>query len=152
VKEKIEKLYDTICSTCNEKARLLGVAWDNNAPFEKVYVCKKCGRKREKVTKLDLDMISQIDQMRIPYWYPETQLRYNHTEFKEGPHNAAYLRVCDLFTRRNLIALSILFNEIESIENESLKAMMKFVFTSTLAQTTVMMPYVKETVGKICKG
>lgn len=152
VQEEIEQLYETVCSYCNGKARLLGVAWNNDTPFEKVYECKKCGRKREKTSEADLDKIRQTNQMKIPYWYPETPLRYNHKEFKEGPHNPAYSRICDLFTKRNLIALSVLFNEIESIQNKSLKELMKFVFTSALAQTTIMMPYVKESIGKICKG
>ena len=152
VRAKIEDLYETVCPTCNKKARLLGVAYDNGTPFEKVYDCDKCRRQRKKIAKFDLDKIKQVEKIDIPYWYPATPLSYSDTEFKEGPHNTSYSKVSDLFTKRNLIALSILFHEIESLEDKNLREMMKFVFTSTLAQTTIMMPYVKESVGKICKG
>lgn len=152
VEEKIEEMYETVCPICKKKARLLGVAWDGNNPFEKVYSCTKCGRKRGKISESDLDRIKQIEKKEIPYWYPTTSLSYNGADFKEGTHNSSYSKVSDLFTKRNLIALSILFHEIESITDESIREIMKFVFTSTLAQTTIMMPYVRESVGKICKG
>lgn len=151
-KETIERLYETACSVCNGKARLLGTAWNSTTPFEKVYVCTKCGRKREKISESDLEKIKQIEKSEIPYWYPTAPLSYEGSEFKEGTHSASHSKVSDLFTKRNLIALSILFHEIESITDDSIRDMMKFVFTSTLAQTTVMMPYVRESVGKICKG
>lgn len=144
-KEEIEKLYETNCSTCNKKARLLGVAWNNNTPFEKVYVCEKCGRKREAISKFDLDKIKQIEKLKIEYWYPK--------DVKLPPMKKEKLYcVHELFTNRNLFALSILYHEIELIRNKDLKEMMKFVFTSTLPQTTKMMPYVRESIGKICKG
>jgi DNA modification methylase len=145
VKEGIERLYETVCSDCNEKARLLGVAWSNDTPFEKVYECKKCGRKREKVTEYDLEKIAQIESQTIEYWYPK--------DVKLPPMKKEKLDyVQELFSKRNLIALASLFNEIELIGNKDVKEMMRFVFTSTLPQTTKMMPYVRESVGKICKG
>ncbi|MFQ6072130.1 MAG: DNA methyltransferase, partial [Methanosarcinales archaeon] len=42
----------------------------------------------------------------------------------------------ELFTKRNLIALSILYNEIEKIKDNKIKDLMKFVFTSALAQVS----------------
>ncbi len=151
VGKEIEKLYETTC-TCGRKARLLGVAWNESTPFEKVYECEDCGRVRGELTDLDLTKINQIEKMQILYWYPETPFKYNHAEFKEGTHNPSYSKISDLFTKRNLIALSMLLHEIESLKNKDIKDIMKFVFSSTLPQCTIMMPYVKESVGKICKG
>jgi adenine-specific DNA methylase len=131
IKGEIEKLYETKCLICKQKSRLLGIAWKNNVPFEKVYFCKKCGRKRKKISKFDLDKIEEIEKMDIPYWYTETPFNYNGKEFKEGTHNPSYSKVSDLFTKRNLFALSILFHEIETMKDKNFKEMMKFVFTST---------------------
>ncbi len=145
VRERIEKLYETTCLGCNSTARLLGMAWENTTPFEKVYVCKKCGRKREKLSENDLAKIAEIEKMKIEYWYPK--------DVKLPPMKKEKLNyVHELFTKRNLMALALLFNEIEAINENNIKNMMKFVFTSALPQTTKMMPYVKESVGKICKG
>lgn len=145
VKEKIEELYKTDCPDCKDKAILLGMAWKNTIPFEKVFVCKKCGRKRKKLSENDLAKIAEIGKMKIEYWYPKD---VNLPPMKKEKLDYVH----ELFTKRNLMALTFLLNEIEAINENNIKNMMKFVFTSALPQTTKMMPYVKESVGKICKG
>lgn len=42
----------------------------------------------------------------------------------------------NLFTKRNLLALSILLNEIEKIKDNKIQDLMKFVFTSSLEQAS----------------
>jgi DNA modification methylase len=143
---KYGKLYETVCSKCGGKAELYGVAWENGKPFEKVFSCTRCGRSiRSKTAQYDLDKIAAVEKMDIEFWYPKNA--------KLPPLKREKLTfVHELFTKRNLIILSAIFHEIEKLQEGSLKALMKFVFSSALAQTTNMMPYVHETVGKICKG
>lgn len=142
---RYDKLYETVCSKCGGKAELYGVAWENDKPFEKVVNCPKCGRIRGKIAQFDLEKIAETEKMNIEFWYPK--------DAKLPPLKREKLQfVYELFTKRNLIALSAIFNEIEELQEGNLKEIMKFVFSSTLAQATKMMPYVHETIGKICKG
>jgi hypothetical protein len=61
------------------------------------------------------------------------------------------MRVCDLFTKRNLIALSILWNEIQNLHfAEEIKDLMKFVFTGALSQASKMV-FVIRNRGKMRK-
>jgi len=76
--------------------------------------------------------------MDIPYFYPKTPFFYNsRINTKKGQ------KVCDLFTPRNLYALSILYNEIEKIEKEEVKNLLKFIFTSSIGQSSKMVFIVK---------
>jgi hypothetical protein len=45
-------------------------------------------------------------------------------------------KVCDLFTRRNLYALSAIYDAIESIEDAKVKQFMRFCFTASLGQAS----------------
>lgn len=145
VRGKLGTLYETVCSKCRGKAELLGVAWNNDVPFERVFVCPKCGRIRDKLSQVDLKKIRQSEKLRIRHWYPK--------DAKLPPLKKEKLDyVHELFTKRNLKILSEILKEIDSLPDDSVKKLLKFVFTSSLAQTTNMMPYVHESVGKICKG
>jgi hypothetical protein len=48
-----------------------------------------------------------------------------------------------LFTKRNLVALSILWNEIESIKEQKIRDLMKFTFTSRVHLASKMCPVAK---------
>lgn len=45
-------------------------------------------------------------------------------------------KVYELFTKRNLLALSMIYNEIEKIEDKKIQDLMKFTFTSALGQAS----------------
>jgi hypothetical protein len=75
--------------------------------------------------------------MDVPYWYPKDKLRYeNGTEFKEGTHKPELDDIPSLFSHQNLIALSILYQSIENVKNADVKDVLRFAFTSALAQTS----------------
>jgi hypothetical protein len=69
-------------------------------------------------------------------WYPRTKLIYNRAYPRKGgwPGLDIDSRVCELFTRRNLLCLALLFNEINKIEGDELRNMMKFCFLATLVR------------------
>jgi len=71
----------------------------------------------------------EVDKLKIPYWYPKNV---------ELPSNADVKTVDELFTKRQLISLSILFNEIKKIQDKTLRELMKLVFSSTLTFTNKM--------------
>jgi len=74
--------------------------------------------------------------MEIPFWIPSNKLIWNS---RVNVHKG--MKVSDLFSKRNLIALSIILNEIEKISNESIKDIMKFAFSSALPQASKLLVY-----------
>lgn len=61
----------------------------------------------------------------IPYWYPQgVQL----------PRNADVATVEELFTRRQLISLSILHQHIQDQTDDTIRSLLLFVFSATLAK------------------
>lgn len=146
LKDKINELYETNCKKCGKKAIILATIWERgeNAPKELRYFCPSCDRKAAKTPDdEDIKKLDSIEQIQIPYWYPKTKLKYDGAEFKEGTHDPDIDSVDRLFTRRNLIALSAIFDYIERIENKKNRELMKFAFTSMVHLASKMCPVAK---------
>jgi len=131
VKDEIKSLYNTECPKCENEATILATIWirEENKPTELRLFCDKCNRRLKKEPTLyDLEKLAEIESQRVPYWYPKVELRY--------PSGVEFIKkeiigdVPHLFTKRNLIALSILYHEIERIEDQKIRDLMKFAFTS----------------------
>lgn len=141
-KPKINELYQTTCPKCGGKATIICTYWhNNNATKIRNLLCPRDGMvKGKKLDQKDKDKLTLIEKKEVPFWHPKDKLQYpNGKDFKEGTHIEELDSVPSLFTHRNLIALSILNNEIESIQNKKIRDLMKFAFSSTIAQTTKMM-------------
>jgi hypothetical protein len=144
--EKIEALYETTCKKCGAKARILATIWDRDRkhPLEIRYHCPTCNRRAAKsLDANDRKLLREIDKMKAPWWYPTTRLVYNGREFQEGTHLKDYDSVDKLFTKRNLTALSILYNTIDSIKDSKIRNFFKFAFTSMLHLASKMCPVAK---------
>lgn len=81
-----------------------------------------------------MKFISKIDEETIPFWYPDSKLRYD--DGKPFMKKERSETLSDLFTHRNLITLSILFDAIGRVQDEDVRNLLKFTFTSALAQTS----------------
>lgn len=155
LEDKLNALYETKCNKCKTSVALSGVAWKDDKAFEKVYHCPNCKIMRVPTTNIDLDKIAEVEKMKIPYWYPsDVKLSYDTAPFMKAEGK---VQLSELFTKRNLIASSIIYNFIEELPetNEAernVKDIFKFTFTSFIANATKMMPYVHEGIGKINKG
>lgn len=144
VASEIQKLYQTECPKCGYEATILATIWlrEKNKAMELRLFCDKCNKRLKKEpTPNDLEKIAEIESRKVPYWYPKDELSYpNGVEFMKRevvgdiPH---------LFTRRNLIALSILYHEIESITDQKIRDLMKFAFTSMAHLASKMCPVAK---------
>lgn len=154
VKDQILGLYETRCEKCGAKTFATHTIWDTDKdsktekPIKIWYNCEKCKNKtflKKKPEKSDFEKLKMVEDTKIEFWYPTNELIWNT---RVNVHRGE--RVEDLFSRRNLLALSILFNRIESISNRNLKDMMRFVFTSSLAQASKLIPVVHE--GRECKS
>jgi len=128
--EQIKELYKTKCGKCNNEAIILATVWkrDEAGPVEIRYYCENCKARNVKdVDKNDLALLKEIEQREIPYWYPKKRLYYNSNPFIKKEKTET---IPDLFTKRNLLALSILFNEIDRITDKKIKEVFRFSFTS----------------------
>jgi len=153
VKEKVYKLFSTKCSNCGNEVVSTHIIWETDnsgleTPTKIWYRCKTCakGKIKEKNPDVyDIKLLKQIDSERVPYWYPNNRFIWNS---RINLHKDE--KISDLFSKRNLIALSILLEEIQKIKDKILQETMKFVFTSALAQASKLIPVVHG--GKECKS
>jgi len=143
VKTEIGSLYLTKCPKCGHKAIILATVWrrEENKPIDIRLFCSNCKKRlKKKPMPEDMEKITEIEKMEIPYWHPKDTLRYpDGKEFEEGTH-IGIDKVSDLFTKRNLVALSILYHEIESVKDVKVRDLMKFAFTSMVHLASKMTP------------
>jgi 16S rRNA G966 N2-methylase RsmD len=142
-KEQIEALYETLCKRCGTKARILATVWDRDKkqPIEIRYYCPACDKRMTK--QLDTNdevLLKNIEKMQVDYWYPITRLYYNSKPFLKQEKVDS---VDKLFTKRNLIALSIIYNEIDKITDPKMQDFLKFAFTSMVHLASKMCPVAK---------
>lgn len=137
VYENINKLYETACHKCDQIDIIHHTEWEckdpsTQTPIRIVYSCNcSSGLLIKDVEKQDLRKIKDIEDQEIPFWYPRDVKLPSFRKEK-------WKYIHQLFTHRNLISLSILFNAINKIKNPKIKEMMNFVFTSSLAQASKM--------------
>jgi DNA modification methylase len=137
IKEKVYELYKTNCAKCRKEVIIEAVIWEKDKPKEIRYSCKCIkGTQWKNVTDTDLKRLKEIEDKSISYWYPKNELIWNsRVNVRQGE------KVYELFTKRNLLALSIILNEIEKVENEKVRDLLKFTFSSALAQASKMIPF-----------
>lgn len=145
-KKEINDLYKTKCKKCGNTAITLATIFDREKAehLEIRYYCGNCkARNAKKPDDEDLKLLKKIEKMEVPYWYPAQRLAYNGNDFKEGTHIPEVDSVDKLFTKRNLISLSILFNQIEKIKESKVQDIFKFAFTSMSHLASRMCPVAK---------
>jgi len=140
VKDEINKLYLTNCKKCGKKELIICVHFQNSNPIKIMYRCEHCNTKMSKdPDNDDIRLMKRTEKMET-LWYPTTKLKYNHNEFKEGTHDSDIDSVDKLFTKRNLLALSKIYNQIEKLDDKKAKEMMKFAFTSMVHLASKLTP------------
>jgi len=140
VEYNINELYLMQCTQCGATAVGTHFIWEGDIIKKIWYHCTVCGERKgvKKPDQADHERVRTIEGQQIPYFYPKTPLY-------ENPRLNAYsgMTVADLFTKRNLMALSILLHEIEKVKDNLIKDVLKFTFTSCLAQASKMIFVIK---------
>lgn len=131
-KDRILALYETKCKRCGSKAIALYTVWDkrlNKNIIRKIrYKCNHCkSNSSKKADEADERKVRDIEKMKIPFWYPRTKMIWNARQ-----HVYEDMKVTDLFTKRNLIALTMLFDEIQKLPSGRTKDFIQLAFTSEL--------------------
>jgi len=128
------------CYSCGEKFSL-NIADTIGTEMVKIrYKCPSCNAKGWKTPdEYDIELWRTCEQVRLwkesgkggnPLWYPNYRLYYpDGTPFMTKRRMDA---LPDLFGKRNLIALSIIWHEINKIEDQVLRDMFKLAFSASL--------------------
>jgi len=119
-------------------------------PIEIGCECKECLKrpnqrvrfiikKLEEKDTQDKERLKQISQQPIPYWHPKN-IRLFYDDGKPFKKKETNNFVEDLFDKRSLIAHSMVYHEIEKVENEDIRDLMKLVFSSNLHNVSKLNP------------
>jgi len=111
--------------------------------FKLIQLDKFCELKLDKVyqTLKEKSGRSFIEPMKVVYWYPRTTKLFGHLlKSANAKHHRdmGLKHIFQLFSRRNLIALSIIWQHINQWTNPEIKNKMKLLFTSFLYNVSLM--------------
>jgi adenine-specific DNA methylase len=139
--KEIESYYKTDCSKCGTAARVLASIWDRveDQPTEIRYFCPRCKKKlRKELSTSDLSALRKLNKHPIRTWYPRDEfpdgITFAQGSREAGPH------FYDLFTKRNLRALSLLWKSIQELSPGPTQEFMSFAFTSMSHLASKMTP------------
>jgi len=136
-KREIQALYLTKCPKCGLETPFHYIVFEGSVPQKIRLSCPNCKLALDKsFSEDDERRAEEIEETEIPYWYPKDELIWNS---RVNVHKG--MKVSDLFSKRNLIALSTILHEIEEIKDNDIKDLMKFTFSSALPQTSKLLVY-----------
>ena len=150
IADRINALYRTRCPVCLsiDTTTTVCVHWKVHHPIKIWYTCTNCSgaKKPKKLRKMpdaeDLLLLDKIHASEIPAWYPRREIPPGIV-FNQARRGAT--EFADLFTKRNLMALALLRDEItklpEGTEQERVaKDLFLFSFTSMVHLCSRMTP------------
>lgn len=138
VRDRILSLYSTQCPNCKLRAYADWIEWDEltHKIIRLKYCCSSCGKVGLKKPSLQDAMVAEEierkfskEVMKSGVWFPEYKIPPGDKTNSLIKHGVTHFH--QLFTKRNLLALAILFKEVDRREfHES--AFLKFAFSSSL--------------------
>jgi len=131
---RISELFRTTCPCCKRIAVAEFVVRERDDAKIIAYRCEcSDGRLFKDADKKDKQLDRVLKQERVPYWYPrgtrlppvrKSQCRYVH----------------ELFTRRNLVALSLIHHFVEAVCDVQVRNVLRLAFTAALDKCSRLMP------------
>jgi hypothetical protein len=139
VEREIRSLYSTRCPNCHAEAVADWIEWDERTKriLRLKCDCPICGVTREKTPDLEDRLLAEKIESTFTQsvktrklWFPETQIP--HGDKTNSVLSKRINAFHELFTRRNLLALSILLRQIERIRDNQTREFLRFAFSSSL--------------------
>jgi NAD(P)H-flavin reductase/DNA modification methylase len=134
VKHDIMRDFVTRCPKCRGMGVIDFIIREKDEPLDIAY---RCGCTRGRLFKEPDEYDRYVDEItanrEIPYWYPKNVLL--PTTQKEK-----FRYVHQLFTNRNLAALSMILNAINQIDNQRVQNTLKLAFTGCLDKCSRLKP------------
>jgi DNA modification methylase len=135
---EIQSLYATKCEKCGKESIVRWIEWDERTRqmTRLKYHCSSCGEEEKEPSRRDQSLSSGIDA-NFALWVERTNLWFPRTRIPRGDKTNSLLNhginyFFELFTKRNLLALSMLLKAIDSTTNNDSRALLKFAFSGTL--------------------
>ena len=127
--EKESGFFTTLCSTCKKNTRLTTVNWNKDQPYKIVYVCPCTpGYQTKPLDENDMMVINNSNTHDLQFQYP-TQVFPDTNAFDLARRNFGPT-YDTLFSKRNLFALSLIFDRINKVKNPIQKDFFRFAFIS----------------------
>jgi len=151
ISDKLENLltnlndyYKTICPICGNEAiinfSILKDELEKNQKLKIEKISYKCSCSKTKLfkspDKLDIQKLNVQDYLN--YYYPQDN--FFGQEPKRNYKRGIY-KVYQLYSKRNISVLSILWNRINNLTDENFKNLCKFAFTSILFNCSLLSKY-----------
>ncbi|MEW5937058.1 MAG: DNA methyltransferase, partial [Candidatus Thermoplasmatota archaeon] len=139
ISRKILKMYNIKCPECNKEAVIHSTIWttvDGQSIPSKIRIrCRFCSSdKVYEVSNSEKERQLSKQDIEIPYWYPKSEIK---TKLRKPPARHFY----ELFTKRNLFCLSLLFDRINKIPERDVKEAFFCIFTDMLYACSRMQMY-----------
>lgn len=122
---------------------------DKNDKPLKIKVKNELTKKLEEITLTQTEsklMLEEENNFKIKTWYPDNYLIPNsRLSIKDN------MRICDLFSKRELICQSALFDFIDQLPENNEKKLFKFAFTANVANCSKLVPPISSR-GEMAQG
>ena len=142
VKKKIKNLYLTKCRKCKTQFSFVCSIWkDGQCADIRYSSCPHCGdsqKGKNSLNKYDKQVLQKIEKHKIKEWYPKNSLYHvNGLPFLK---KEKFESLDQLYTKRNLYALSILMDAIEKEKSKDIRDFLKIAFSSMVHLCSSMTP------------
>lgn len=95
----------------------------------------------------DYDVLNQIDNLNIPFWYPNQLMMFKGAEWgdswRKGYHRGIN-NVSQFYTKKNLIILSCFFDKINNVKDKKIRNHLYFIVTAGLPRLSKLTRYMPE--------
>lgn len=127
LKDTINSLYEREYE--HEKTLITHIVWKNEKPIE-VWYSSPSSKKKIRIGD-DLDIEMSNNPKIEPKWYPTSPM-FENARINVNKNQT----VADLFTKRALVGLSLILDEIKKIKDESVRETLELTLTGTLSQAS----------------
>lgn len=127
LKNTINSLYEREYD--GKKTLVTHIVWNNGDPIEVWYSDNESNKKIRVGDDTDIEM-SGNPAMEAK-WYPNTPM-FENSRINVNKDQT----VSDLFTKRALVGLSLLLEEIKNVKNDSIRETLELTFTGALSQAS----------------
>lgn len=134
-----DKLYETICPTCGSIAHTEIAVWDKGILSRIKGKCVTDGIFTKDADQQDINKIEEINSLKAKYDNDDS-ISYPTDKVLQYVKRSGKERLDELFTDRALIILSKLRDRIREVENDEMRNLLMFTFTSMLANVSNMLP------------
>ena len=148
--EQQSGFFTTLCVKCKKGARLVTVNRNKGIPYTIFYLCPCTkGYLTKPLDAEDIDTITKSDTCEIETKYPKAEFpKAQSFDMARTSYGNTYDR---LFSRRNIYALSIIFDRVNRVHDVGLRDFFRFAFIS-MVHLASSIPSVRENSSRVGSG